>query len=305
MQASKQINSNGFKLSLDVVVNPKAFLSTIFFEFKTTEKELLNALLMKYKYEKVSKAGINPNNRIVNAIVGNCCICLVAAAEYVYQNVTLLISYLAKTDIKGEVKKRTSGKYSKLMKDIANINVTIVGKTKRLIAQLTSPDKKLEEKIKNSLDKIQIKDRDDITGSLNEEYDNAELNDVDDTTMMYLSVILGDISCSFKKNGKQLQISFMSKSDEQKFKDLIMHKERIIYQTQVRSFLWQSGTIGSPSAKDKGGVKYKEKIDNLMRSENALAYIYSSLRGFEYKFKTKDDIKNVDNDALSNILRLR
>ena len=49
MQASKQIKSDSFVIKLNATVNPKAYVATVFFEFDTTEKQLLNALLNKYK----------------------------------------------------------------------------------------------------------------------------------------------------------------------------------------------------------------------------------------------------------------
>ena len=64
MQATKQIKSKLFDVKLSATVNPKAYLATIFFEFDTSEKSLLNGLLNKYKYEKVSGVEFNPNNNM-------------------------------------------------------------------------------------------------------------------------------------------------------------------------------------------------------------------------------------------------
>ena len=299
MQATKQIKSDVFNVKINATANPKAYTATVFFEFDTTEKQLLNALLNKYNYEKISMTGVNPNNKILLACLGDCCIALTVPPELIIQNIVLLLSYLAKTELKGESKKYVSGKYSKLMKDIKNVDVYIVGKVKRFIASKLENKEKLD-KVAESLGKLQIKDRAEITATKSHTFDNsAIMKGSSDIAMMYLSIVLKDIGCTLSKSSGEVKITFLTEADACKFKELVFTKEKIIYQTQIRSFLTQSGTIGSPSAKDKDGKAFKAKVDGILASENTLAYIYSHLRGFDYKFKNADDLKVINNDALT------
>lgn len=294
MEESKRISSKLFNINLSATVNPKAFLTTILFEFNTKENDLLNALLYKYKNEKYSLGGSNLNNKICSIVLGDSCICMTVAPEYVYQNIVLLLSYLHKTEIDTYAIKHISGDYDTLMKDISNVKITIVGKTKRIITAID----KLEERIKDGLDKIKTKSRKAVSGNKNEDTYSVTIDTSDDLTLLYISFILGDIACSFSKSCDKTKLSFLHKEDMAKFEEKVRSKERIIYQTQVRSFLTQSGSIGTPSAQDTDGSKFKKKVENILSSENTYAYIYSHLRGFNYKFKSSDDLKNVDKDAI-------
>ena len=222
MQATKQIKSKLFDVKLSATVNPKAYLATIFFEFDTSEKSLLNGLLNKYKYEKVSGVEFNPNNNIYSCILGDCCIVINVPQEKITQNIALLLSYLAKSECKGKGAAHISGKYDKMMKDIKNVKVTISGKVKRFVAKIDS----MAEKLSDSLDKISEKARNEAKGKETRSIRTASILDVNDDAMMYLSVILGDISCKFTKSGGNLKITFFSESDAAKFENIMSLKER-------------------------------------------------------------------------------
>ena len=299
MQATKQIKSKLFDVKLNATVNPKAYLATIFFEFDTNEKSLLNGLLNKYKYEKVSGVEFNPNNNIYSAILGDCCIVINVPQEKINQNIALLLSYLAKSECKGKGAAHISGKYDKMMKDIKNVKITISGKIKRYVAKIDV----MSDKLSDALNKIVEKSRNEAKGKETRSIRTASVHDITDEAMMYLSVILGDIACKFTKSGGNLKITFFSEMDAAKFENVMNMKERIIYLTRAKNFLIQSGTIGSPSAKDKDGSAHKRKVSALMDSQNTLAYIYSNLRGFNYKFKNVDALKSIDNDALNIAIR--
>ena len=305
MQASQQIKSKLFNVSIDATVNPKDFLAIMFFKFDTTEKELLNALLEKYEHEKAASTQFNPNNKIVKCMRGNCCIAVVVPHGSILSNISLLLGYLAKTEIKGETKKYVSGKYSKLMKDIKEVDVKVVGHVKRFVEMLKSDKKDRLDKFANSLDKINIKDRDDPDGDKSYEVGTATVDDIDETSAMYMAIVLADVCCSFSKSSNTLKINFDRPIDAEHFKDIMRIKEKVVFQTQVRSFLTQSGTIGIPSAKDRDKSMFKKKVSNIMNSENALAYIYAKLKGISYKFKDEGELKTTDNEALSTIMKAK
>ena len=303
MQASAQIKSKLFNVSIDATVNPKDFASIVFFEFETTEKELLNALLEKYEQEKVAKTQFNPNNKIIKCMRGNCCIAVVCPYSVIFNNITLLLTYLAKAEVKGESRKYVKGKYDKMMKDIKDVSVTVVGRVARFVETLKNNKERLD-KIGEALDRITVKDRDDLDGDKKYEVGSATVKNSDDTAAMYMAIVLADICCHFTKSSGNLKISFSREVDFERFKNLMRVKERVIFQTQVRSFLTQSGTIGGSSSGRKGADALARKISNIMNSENALAHIYAKLKGISYKFKDKDDIKRTDNEALSTIMKV-
>ena len=303
MQASAQIKSKLFNVSIDATVNPKDFASIVFFEFETTEKELLNALLEKYDHEKVAKTQFNPNNKIIKCMRGNCCIALVCPYGAIFNNITLLLSYLAKTEIKGEARKYVKGKYDKMMKDIKDVSVTVVGHVKRFVETLKSNKDKLD-KIADALDRINVKDRDDVDGDKKYDVGSAIVKNSDDTAAMYMAIVLADVCCRFTKSSGNLKITFDREGEFEKFRNLMRIKERVVFQTQVRSFLTQSGTVGVPSSGKHGSDNFKKKVDNIMNSENALAHIYAKLKGISYKFKDEAEVKRADNDALSTIMKV-
>lgn len=303
MQASAQIKSKLFNVSIDATVNPKDFASIAFFEFETTEKELLNALLEKYEQEKVAKTQFNPNNKIIKCMRGNCCIAVVCPYSVIFNNITLLLSYLAKAEVKGESRKYVKGKYDKMMKDIKDVSVTVVGRVARFVETLKNNKERLD-KIGDALDRITVKDRDDLDGDKKYEVGSATIKNSDDTAAMYMAIVLADVCCHFTKSSGNLKITFDREGEFEKFKNLMRVKERVIFQTQVRSFLTQSGTIGGSSSGRAGAAAYERKISNIMNSENALAHIYAKLKGISYKFKDKDDIRRTNNEALSTIMKV-
>ena len=304
MQASNQIKSKLFTVNIDATVNPKDFLTIMFFKFDTTEKEILNALLEKYEHEKVVGTQFNPNNKIVKCMRGDCCIAIVVPHSNILNNITLLLGYLSKAEIKGESKKYVRGKYSKMMKDIKEVDVKIVGHVKRFVETLKN-NKKALDKVADNLDKIIPKDRDDVDMDKGYLLPSATIENVDETATMYMAIILANVCCSFTKNAGNLKINFARPIDVEKFKDILRIKEKIVFQTHVRSFLTQSGTIGIPSSKDKDGTMFKKKIAGIMNSENALAYIYAKLKGISFKFKDETELKTTDNEALSTIMKIK
>lgn len=308
MQSSISISGGKANVSIRCTVNKKAQLAILFFEFDTKESELLNGLLHKYKHEKFVNCGFNPNNFIHNCILGNCCIMIEVPENKIAQNIILLYSYLAKSEVRGKYKKTIpSGNYSSMMSDISSFKVIVTGKCKRFIQQMK--DDKKRDRIANGLKAVTPKSREsfknDKVDDDNECADCVAVMDSDkDTAMFYLAVVLGGIACELKKKGGKTEVHFNDCADCCAFHELMLLKEKVVFQTHIRSVLTQAGNVGVPSANDKGGEKFKEKCKDILNAENALAYIISHLRGFSFSFDKVDELKKVDQKALGDVLKL-
>ena len=251
-------------------------------KFNTSEGELVNALLAKYKCEKLSTIGQNINNQMLSIILGDKCIVITCPDEKISHNIVLLLSYLAKTSVNN-----VNGSFDKLFD--GDIDITVGGKCKKFIQMLNSTDKR--EVFENVIDSIELKGTVNGTAVASSSYDNTiTINTSDSTVKMYLSIVLQDIVCTFEQTGDTLSVSFLSEVDAHKYAELIRFKERVVLQTRVRSFLTQSGTIGVPAANDHEQTQFNRKLQNILASENALAKIYSNLRGFDFAFSDVSEL---------------
>ena len=121
------------------------------------------------------------------------------------------------------------------------------------------------------------------------------LNDFSPKAMLYMSICLEDIPCKISKD----KLILLSKNATEKINDKFTWKDT--FQGKVKSFLTQTGAVGSPSANDAGGKKFKEKSEMILECENILAEIFSRLRGFEYKFSNVEDLKKIDSEAMMKV----
>lgn len=306
MQTAVTIEGGKASVKIDATHNSKAKTALLLFEFHTKEEDLLNALLRKYKMEKVSAHAFNPNNHIYHAMLGDCSIAINVPENKIAQNIVLMYSYLAKSELRGRYKKSIKeGNYKNMMSDISSFKVVINGKCNRFIQQIKTD--KAKDKISNGFKLVSPKDREKISNDKVEDQCSCVgiVDTVDDTAQMYLAAAMSDIPCYFKKSGKNTEIHFYTCADCCAFEEFLMMKEKVILQTNVRSFLTQSGNVGVPSANDKGGEKFKEKCKNILASENSLAYILSKLKGFSFKFDDVKELKKVDQKAMSAIMRVK
>lgn len=277
--------------------NKKFQCAVVYIQFNTTEKQLLSLLLHKYIAEKVLVTGVNPNNYIYNAISGETSIALFVPENKITQNVSLLYNFLNKSKLSSQqIKLCKSGNYKKLSNDIKKFDVNITGKCKRL------NDVKIS-KLKDNIKSIEASDRENISGNgvTNCVYtiEDIATSDVDDV-MLYLSIVLTNTPCKISKQGSSVKLEiFNFGMCNCVLKDLANVKDT--FQGHIKSFLVQSGNIGSPSSNDKGKVKFNEKVKNITACQNELAFIYSDIRGFSYKFKNEESMKKVNTNAVAKI----
>ena len=99
------------------------------------------------------------------------------------------------------------------------------------------------------------------------------------------------------------KIKFLSKNGRACFNEKMAWKDT--FQGKIKSFLNQTGAVGSPSANDLNGAKYKEKSEKILQCENMLATIISKLHGFQFTFSNVDELKKIDSNALNKIKSIR
>lgn len=292
--ASKSINSTIFTLHINATFNNKAKVANMLIKFNTSESELVNVLLAKYRLEKLSTIGQNINNQILSVILGDKCIVITCPDEKVSHNIVLLLSYLSKTSVKN-----VNGSFDKMFD--GDIEINVGGKCKKFMQILNNVEQ--PDVFENVIDSIELKGNVEGTGNIDTVVKKSVVfNTTTDIFKMYLSIVLQDIACTFEQSGDELKVSFLSDTDVSKYEELVRCKERVILQTRIRSFLTQSGTIGTPAANDKGQVHFKRKVQNILASENALAKIYANLRGFDFTFNNEDELI-IDNSVITLIMR--
>ena len=298
------LKAGSVEVKISALHNKKFQCTILYVQFDTTEKILLSLLLQKYISEKVLVNGININNNIYSAIPGESSIVLFVPENKLTQNIVLLYSYLMKSKLTSQQSKLCkNGNFKKLSSDIKTFRINITGKCKNFVAALKNEAPKIE-RLKESLKAIEPANRENITNEgfvpFETEIDGGEsISDV----MMYLSIVLGNEPCLIKKSGSSVKITCLSPYGESRIKSFAIWKDT--FQGKIKSFLVQSGSIGSPSANDKGKVKFNEKVKNIMKCQNELAYIYSDVRGFKFSFNNEEELKKVNSEAMAKVRTLK
>lgn len=298
---STNVKIRGGNINIKATHNKKFQSALLYVEFKTSQDDLLSLLLQKYAAEKRLFAGINMNNGINSVITGQHSILLVVPENKITQNISLLYAYLNKTHLTSQQAKLCgSGDYKKLSSDIKDFSVIVTGKCKNFIAALKNDATKIVNMI-HQIDNTSPKDRDSIKVDANETSIGKTINldGLSNLGMLYLSICMEDIPCKITKD----KLTFLSSNGEERFKEKMMWKDT--FQGKVKSFLTQTGAVGSPSSNDSGGKKYKEKCEMILNCENVLATIFAKLRGFNYSFDNVKELKKIDSNALGKVKGLK
>jgi hypothetical protein len=285
-----ELKLKGGSIKITATHNKKHQSSIVFIEFDTSQKDLLIMLLQKYVTEKCMIGGINMNTGIYNYIIGENGIMVICPENKITQNISILYGYLLKAEVSKMQQKYIDGNYGKLVSDIKSFKVTITGKCKGFIKALHDGAGKLDRLVAFINNAI-AKKREAFTKT--DEVKILIPFDGGDISQLYLSVIMGNIPFSF--SGKNIRFYFVE--DIENAKKIFKFKNS--FQGRIKTFLSQSGSPGSPSKNDKGGVKYKAKIENILDCQNKLASILSSIRGGKSVKLELADIKKVDSDAMS------
>lgn len=297
-KATKTLNISGGSVSISAQHNKKFQCAVVFVEFDTTQKDLLCLLLQKYITEKRLSTGLNMNNAIYSAISGETSIALFVPENKICSNIALLAAYINKAHLTSQQAKLiTSGDYGKLSRDCKSFKVLITGKCKTFIAALKSNATKIQNLVAQ-LNNIEPKQRESFTTSNVVESDygaQISFEGSSNDAKLYASIMLEDIPAKITSSGIMLlcENGGARLAEKLRFKDVLQGK--------VKSFLTQTGAVGTPAANDAGGAKFKAKSAYILACENALAEIYSKLRGFNYSFSNAEALKRVDSGALAKV----
>lgn len=297
LNISSSVKIDGGNIKFKATHNKKFQSTLLFIDFETSQKNLLNLLLQKYVSEKRLFAGVNMNNGIYSAITGETSIFLIVPENKITQNISLLYTYLTKTHLTSQQAKLCgSGDYKKLSSDIKNFDVIITGKCKNFINALKNKAPKIEHMV-SQINAITPKERENISvDKVDSDIGKTiSLSGFSDEAMLYMSICLEDVPCKISKD----KITLLSKNGLEKINEKMMMKD--VFQGKVKSFLTQTGAVGSPSSNDTGGKKFKEKSEMILSCENVLANIFSKLRGFNFSFSDVSQLKKVDSEAMAKV----
>ena len=158
------VDFTGGKFTVKAIHNPKVQSTQMLIEFTTTETELLNLLLNKYKTEKFISVGTNMSNKVDYMLCKNCCVYAVMPEAKALAFIVFTYAYLMTATLSAAAGSRVTKKqsYTKLHKDITKFDVLITGKCKNTCA-------KLEDKLpavtamKTKLSAVKAKDAADVT----------------------------------------------------------------------------------------------------------------------------------------------
>jgi len=299
ISAKTDIKTKNGQISFNVVHNKKMQSVIMLVEFDTSQKCLMSLLLQKYASEKCLVTGINMNNGMYNVIPGETSIAMTIPENRITQNISILYAYLLKAKLTSQQSKYCSeGNYSKLSSDIKSFKVTITGKCKNFVRALKAEAPKIV-RLKEFIGNATGSERQNVESGGNKlDLPEVEFStQADSDVMLYTSILLGNIPAKIKKGGSGLKIQFLTPFGPQLMMTKLLWKDTM--QGKCKSFLTQTGSVGTQSANDKGGEKYKEKCSMILKCENVLAHIYSSVRSFDYSYADCKDLKKVNSTSLA------
>lgn len=297
LNITSTVKITGGSIKFKATHNKKFQSALLFMDFETSQKGLLNLLLQKYVSEKRLFAGVNMNNGIYSAITGETSLLLIVPENKITQNISLLYTYLNKTHLTSQQAKLCgNGDYKKLSSDIKEFDVIITGKCKNFINALKNNAPKIEHMV-SQINATSPKDRENISADTVESDIGKviSLSGFSDEAMLYMSICLEDVPFKISKD----KLTLLSENAVEKINEKMKWKD--VFQGKVKSFLTQTGAVGSPAANDTGGKKFKEKSEMILDCENVLASIFSKLRGFNFKFSNVSQLKKVDSEAMAKV----
>ncbi len=303
---SKTFSDDGVTVNIKATHNSKFQCAILYVEFDTRQTELLAGLLHKFTMEKILRTGINMNNGAYSAISGETSVMLMVPENKITQNISLLYAYLTKTKLNAQQARLVkSGNYNILANDIKTMNVIVTGKCKTFIANMNNADSPKFTRMLDSMTKSKVASREAISnGSSDDATLKVLAGDANkETVAMYLSVVLGNIPCKLNVVSDGVDIHFFDSNSRAKVKDMMLWKDT--FQAKIKTFLGQTGSVGTPSAGADGKAKWESKCKNILACQNELANIMSGVRGFKYSFRNVDQFKSVDSRAIKAVKDIR
>lgn len=261
--------------------NKKAKNAQILIEFNSSESELLDELLIRFKSEKVFEVGTNANNAIVNCWVSNNAIYLIVPDTYILKVTALVYMYLLASKISAVAARDCISKeqsYKKLHSDVQKgFKITITGKCISLLRKIEAKDKSISA-FTSALDKAKVRDFPDVKApKRTEEWIKSFDIAVSDTAKLYMCIFLGKFV--FKISGNKLltdECTYMNMKHH-----LLEHAD--IAQAHIKAFLGQCGAKRSkPAANDSNGSKMKAANEEALRNLNVILGMIAILHGLKF-----------------------
>ena len=274
---SKLFKGKQFNIKISTTYMKKIPFVILYIKINTSENDLLFYLTKQYKSERLGSIAINPINCAFSMIAGVNGLIVECPENKIVQNITQYINYLCKSVIKPIMYySDKKGSYKKLVNDLKNIELNIVGKCKTFIKNNIDKESTKIPKLLNSLDTIQIKEREDVEHKCGKKCECCDLckmcTELNDVEKIDLIMLLGD--SDFIVSSQKNKICVCGFCD-------------------VCSKLHQQSKIISSK------LKIYRTLTKDLDEMNKLIYLFTNLRGLELKF---DKTFDFDSSVVKKIL---
>ena len=279
----RTFQSKDLKLNFTSLVNNKINFNYMYIKINTTQNLLLKSLTTKFKFDMTDP------KILLGSIPGKNGIIIKCVDKRIVTNILKFTTYLKRTQLKA---KQILGEgkidYAQLMKDMKEINITIIGNCKTFTKNNLIP-KETSKKINvliNGITKIEPKDREAITSTNVIEY--IPYTKLSSVQCVDMSIIFK--CCNFEINGTTINIEKCHCSK------LAMYSDT--FKSQLKSFRQQFGGI---SANDDKNDKKHDMINCVM----ILSQMFTDLKGSKHSLQFSDII-TVESDSVklaNNIIK--
>lgn len=274
---SKLFKGKQFNIKISTTYMKKIPFVILYIKINTSEKDLLFYLTKQYKSERLGSIVINPINCAFSMVAGVNGLIVECPENKIVQNITQYINYLCKSIVKPNLYcSEKKGSYKKLVSDLKNIELNIIGKCKTFIKNNIDKESTKIPKLLNSLDTIQIKEREDVEHKCGKKCECNELCkmcvELDDIEKIDLIMLLGD--SDFITSSEKNKICICGSCDV----CLKLHQQSKIILSKLK--------IYRTLTKD---------LDEI----NKFVYLFTDLRGLNLKFNKTFDF---DSSVVKKIL---
>ena len=275
------LNTSKGKIDITISHNKKAKNAHILLSFKTSETDLLDELLIRFKTEKVFEIGTNANNAIVNCWTSNQSIYLVVPESNILKVMALVYAYLLASKISTVAAKDCITKdqsYDKLHDDIQKgFEVVITGKCMQVVRKLASKDKSITAFI-TAINGAKIRKFPDAKASKHDEpWFKPHAIDISNTAKLYMCLFLGRFE--FVMNGNNIMTDDMTFASMQHY--LAEHGD--VAQAHIKAYLGQCGAKRSkPADNDPKGEKMKAANEEALKNLNLVLSMICKLHALPF-----------------------
>lgn len=281
----RSFQSKNLKLNFNAIFNNKIPYIYMFIKIDTKETLLLKSISYKYHHD------FTDHKIILDSIPGKNGIIIQCIDKRITSNILKYISYLKRCQLKTK-QILGSGKcdYSALVKDLNNIDITLIGNCRTFIKNnLHESVKETSKKIDNllnAINHIEAKPRDTITSD--NIIDVATFTKLSNIQIIDMSIIFKD--CDIEISGDTFKITKCKCGKLGTYSDT--------FKSQLKFFRQQFGGI---SASDEKNAKKKDMINCVI----VLSQMFTELKGSKHSLTFKDII-SVESDSVklaNNIIK--